>query len=73
MKLSRRKFMTVIGVAPLAKALPAPRRNPITITWPKERALLQWMLDKPSPLVALWGLDDPLNVFEFKKLLGMPS
>jgi hypothetical protein len=45
----------------------------IPMTWGQQRDLLMWMLDKPAPLLQMWGLDDPLNIFEFKQLLGMPG
>lgn len=45
----------------------------IPLTWGQQRDLLMWMLDKPAALLSMWGLDDPLNIFEFKQLLGMPG
>jgi len=32
-----------------------------------------WMLDKPAELLTAWGMNDPLNVPEQKRLLGMPG
>jgi hypothetical protein len=45
----------------------------IPMTWGQQRDLLMWMLDKPAEVLKAWGLDDPLNVHEFKELLGMPG
>lgn len=45
----------------------------IPMTWGQQRDLLMWMLDKPEELLQLWGMDDPLNIPEFKRLLGMPG
>jgi hypothetical protein len=45
----------------------------IPMTWGQQRDLLMWMLDKPAEVLKAWGLDDPLNVPEFKSLLGMPG
>lgn len=45
----------------------------IPMTWGQQRDLLMWMLDKPVELLKAWGLDDPMNIFEFKQLLGMPG
>lgn len=45
----------------------------IPMTWGQQRDLLMWMLDKPAELLQKWGMDDPLNIFEFKQLLGMPG
>jgi hypothetical protein len=45
----------------------------IPMTWGQQRDLLMWMLDKPAELLNQWGLDDPLNIVEFKQLLGMPG
>jgi hypothetical protein len=45
----------------------------IPMTWGQQRDLLMWMLDKPAEILKAWGLDDPLNIFEFKTLLGMPG
>ena len=45
----------------------------IPMTWGQQRDLLMWMLDKPSELLQAWGLGDPMNIFEFKELLGMPG
>lgn len=45
----------------------------IPMSWGQMRDLIMWMLDKPAPLLHQWGMDDPLNIFEFKQLLGMPG
>lgn len=45
----------------------------IPMTWGQMRDLLMWMLDKPAELLEMWGFTDPLNIFEFKQLLGMPG
>ena len=45
----------------------------IPMTWGQQRDLLMWMLDKPAEILKAWGLDDPLNIHEFKELLGMPG
>lgn len=45
----------------------------IPMTWGQQRDLLMWMLDKPEDILRAWGLDDPLNIYEFKALLGMPG
>ena len=45
----------------------------IPMTWGQQRDLLMWMLDKPAEILKAWGLDDPLNIYEFKTLLGMPG
>ncbi len=45
----------------------------IPMTWGQQRDLLMWMLDKPAELYQKWGFDDPLNIFTFKQLLGMPG
>jgi hypothetical protein len=45
----------------------------VPMTWGQQRDLLMWMLDKPAALLEKWGFDDPLNVPEFKRLLGMPG
>lgn len=45
----------------------------IPMTWGQQRDLLMWMLDKPAPLLTQWGIDDPLNIFTNKQLLGMPG
>lgn len=45
----------------------------VPLTWGQQRDLLMWMLDKPAPLLELWGMSDPYNIFEFKQLLGMPG
>ena len=45
----------------------------IPMTWGQQRDLLMWMLDKPQEILKAWGLDDPLNIHEFKELLGMPG
>ncbi len=45
----------------------------IPMTWGQQRDLLMWMLDKPAEILKAWGLDDPMNIFEFKNLLGMPG
>lgn len=45
----------------------------IPMTWGQQRDLIMWMLDKPAPLLQMWGFDDPLNIFTFKQLLGMPG
>lgn len=45
----------------------------IPMTWGQQRDLLMWMLDKPADILKGWGLDDPLNIYEFKTLLGMPG
>lgn len=45
----------------------------IPMTWGQMRDLMMWMLDKPAPLLEKWGFTDPLNIFEFKQLLGMPG
>lgn len=45
----------------------------IPMTWGQQRDLLMWMLDKPEEILKAWGLDDPLNIDEFKTLLGMPG
>jgi hypothetical protein len=45
----------------------------IPMTWGQQRDLLMWMLDKPTPLLDLWGLSDPQSVPEFKRLMGMPG
>lgn len=45
----------------------------IPMTWGQERDLLMWMLDKPADLLTAWGMNDPLNVPEQKRLLGMPG
>ncbi len=45
----------------------------VPMTWGQQRDLLMWMLDKPSQLLDAWGFSDPLNVPEFKRLLGMPG
>lgn len=45
----------------------------IPMTWGQQRDLLMWMLDKPAEILKAWGLGDPLNIFEFKELLGMPG
>jgi hypothetical protein len=45
----------------------------IPMTWGQQRDLLMWMLDKPADILKAWGLDDPLNIYEFKELLGMPG
>lgn len=45
----------------------------IPMTWGQQRDLLMWMLDKPAEILKAWGLDDPLNIYEFKSLLGMPG
>lgn len=45
----------------------------IPMTWGQERDLLMWMLDKPAELLNEWGLTDPMNIPEFKRLLGMPG
>lgn len=45
----------------------------IPMTWGQQRDLLMWMLDKPSEILKAWGLGDPMNIFEFKELLGMPG
>ncbi len=45
----------------------------IPMTWGQLRDLLMWMLDKPAPLLELWGMNDPLNIPEFKRLFGMPG
>lgn len=45
----------------------------IPMTWGQQRDLMMWMLDKPAPLLHQWGMDDPMNIFEFKQLLGMPG
>lgn len=45
----------------------------IPMTWGQQRDLLMWMLDKPAEILQAWGLGDPLNIFEFKELLGMPG
>lgn len=45
----------------------------IPMTWGASRDLLMWMLDKPQPILEAWGLGDPLNIVEFKELLGMPG
>lgn len=45
----------------------------IPMTWGQMRDLIMWMLDKPAPLLELWGMNDPLNIPTFKRLLGMPG
>ncbi len=45
----------------------------IPMTWGQQRDLLMWMLDKPTEILKAWGLGDPMNIFEFKELLGMPG
>ncbi len=45
----------------------------VPMTWGQQRDLLMWMLDKPAELLNQWGFSDPLNVPEFKRLLGMPG
>ena len=45
----------------------------IPMTWGQQRDLLMWMLDKPAELLKSWGMDDPLNIYEFVTLLGMPG
>lgn len=75
-KPSRRNLLASICIAPLAAALPAVEieRNPaISMTEDQQRDLLLWMFNEPSPLLSMWGLDDPLNIVEFKQLLGLPA
>jgi hypothetical protein len=45
----------------------------IPMTWGQQRDLMMWMLDKPAPLLEMWGFTDPMNIPEFKRLLGMPG
>ena len=46
----------------------------IPMTWGQQRDLLvAGLLDKPAEILKAWGLDDPLNIHEFKELLGMPG
>lgn len=45
----------------------------IPMTWGQQRDLLMWMLDKPQAILEAWGLSDPLNIAEFKELIGMPG
>ena len=46
----------------------------IPLSWGQCRDLIMWMMDgKPQPLLDMWGFSDPLNIFEFKMLLGMPG
>jgi hypothetical protein len=45
----------------------------IPLSWGQQRDLMLFMLDKPAPILEAWGLGEPLNIYEFKELLGMPG
>lgn len=45
----------------------------VPMTWGQQRDLLMFMLDKDKELLDRWGYNDPLNVPEMKRLLGMPG
>jgi len=45
----------------------------VPMTWGQQRDLLMWFLDKPQELLQQFGMNDPLNIPEQKRLLGMPG
>lgn len=45
----------------------------VPMTWGQQRDLLMFMLDKSPDILERWGYNDPLNVPELKRLLGMPG
>ncbi len=45
----------------------------IPMTWGQQRDLMMWMLSQSGEVQQMFGLSDPLNVPELKRLLGMPG
>lgn len=45
----------------------------IPMTWGQQRDLVMWFLDKPPELLETFGLNDPLNVYDLKNLIGLPG
>lgn len=45
----------------------------IPLTYGQQRDLLMWFLDRSPEQQQFWGMNDPLNVPTFKRLLGMPG
>jgi hypothetical protein len=45
----------------------------VPLTWGQQRDMLMWFMDKPAELANQYGLNDPLNVYKNKNLLGIPG
>lgn len=45
----------------------------IPMTWGQQRDLDMWFMDKPPEIQQAFGITDPLNVGEHKRLLGIPG